>query len=69
MTIRDGYGQTETVLLCGNFPPLKVKPGSMVYIHLGEGKSDPPVRVQLSQPIADGAAGVQGAGARCDDRA
>ncbi len=29
MTIRDGYGQTETVLLCGNFPPLKVKPGSM----------------------------------------
>ncbi len=29
MTIRDGYGQTETVLLCGNFPPLVVKPGSM----------------------------------------
>jgi acyl-coenzyme A synthetase/AMP-(fatty) acid ligase len=29
MTIRDGYGQTETVLLCGNFPPLEVKPGSM----------------------------------------
>jgi acyl-coenzyme A synthetase/AMP-(fatty) acid ligase len=29
LTIRDGYGQTETVLLCGNFPPLKVKPGSM----------------------------------------
>jgi len=29
MTIRDGYGQTETVLLCANFPPLKVKPGSM----------------------------------------
>ncbi len=29
MTIRDGYGQTETVLLCGNFPPLAVKPGSM----------------------------------------
>lgn len=29
MTIRDGYGQTETVLLCGNFPPLPVKPGSM----------------------------------------
>jgi acyl-coenzyme A synthetase/AMP-(fatty) acid ligase len=29
MTIRDGYGQTETVLLCGNFPPLTVKPGSM----------------------------------------
>lgn len=29
MTIRDGYGQTETVLLCANFPPLPVKPGSM----------------------------------------
>lgn len=29
MTIRDGYGQTETVLLCANFPPIKVKPGSM----------------------------------------
>ncbi len=29
LIIRDGYGQTETVLLCGNFPPLAVKPGSM----------------------------------------
>ena len=29
MTIRDGYGQTETVLICANFPPLEVKPGSM----------------------------------------
>ena len=29
MTIRDGYGQTETVLLCANFPPMHVKPGSM----------------------------------------
>jgi len=29
MTIRDGYGQTETVLLCGNFPGIPVKPGSM----------------------------------------
>ncbi len=29
LTIRDGYGQTETVLICGNFPPLQVKPGSM----------------------------------------
>ncbi len=27
--IRDGYGQTETVLLCGNFPGIDVKPGSM----------------------------------------
>jgi acetyl-CoA synthetase/medium-chain acyl-CoA synthetase len=29
MTIRDGYGQTETVLICANFPPITVKPGSM----------------------------------------
>ena len=29
LTIRDGYGQTETVLLCGNFPGIDVKPGSM----------------------------------------
>jgi acyl-coenzyme A synthetase/AMP-(fatty) acid ligase len=28
-TIRDGYGQTETVILVANFPPLAVKPGSM----------------------------------------
>jgi acetyl-CoA synthetase/medium-chain acyl-CoA synthetase len=29
LTIRDGYGQTETVLLCGNFPGVPVKLGSM----------------------------------------
>jgi acyl-coenzyme A synthetase/AMP-(fatty) acid ligase len=29
LTIRDGYGQTETVLLCGNFPGIDVRPGSM----------------------------------------
>ncbi len=29
LIIRDGYGQTETVLICANFPPLEVKPGSM----------------------------------------
>jgi len=29
LTIRDGYGQTETVLICANFPPLAIKPGSM----------------------------------------
>ncbi len=29
LTIRDGYGQTETVLVCGNFPGVNVKPGSM----------------------------------------
>ena len=29
LTIHDGYGQTESVLLCGNFPSLDVRPGSM----------------------------------------
>jgi acyl-coenzyme A synthetase/AMP-(fatty) acid ligase len=28
-TIRDGYGQTETVILVANFPSMPVKPGSM----------------------------------------
>lgn len=38
--IRDGYGQTETVLLCGNFPTLEVKPGSM-------GKPSPGINVAV----------------------
>ena len=38
--IRDGYGQTETILLCCNFPPLEVKPGSM-------GKPSPTVTVSV----------------------
>lgn len=29
LTIRDGYGQTETILLVGNFPGLPVRPGAM----------------------------------------
>ncbi len=29
VTVRDGYGQTETVLLCGNFPCMEIKAGSM----------------------------------------
>ena len=29
LIIHDGYGQTETVLLCGHFPSIPVKPGSM----------------------------------------
>ena len=29
LTIRDGYGQTESVLVVGNFPTMAVKPGSM----------------------------------------
>ena len=38
--IRDGYGQTETVLLCGNFPALEVRPGSM-------GKPSPGMKVAV----------------------
>ncbi|HEY3911667.1 MAG TPA: AMP-binding protein [Stellaceae bacterium] len=40
LTIRDGYGQTETTLQIGNFPGQKVKPGSM-------GKPAPGYRVRL----------------------
>jgi acetyl-CoA synthetase/medium-chain acyl-CoA synthetase len=29
LTIRDGYGQTETILLVGNHPGIAVRPGSM----------------------------------------
>jgi acetyl-CoA synthetase/medium-chain acyl-CoA synthetase len=29
LTIRDGYGQTETILLVANFPGVPVRPGSM----------------------------------------
>ncbi len=29
LTIRDGFGQTETILLIGNFPGMPVKPGAM----------------------------------------
>ena len=29
LTIRDGYGQTETVLLCGNYPSIEARFGSM----------------------------------------
>ncbi len=39
-TIYDGYGQTETVLLVGNFPCMEVKPGSM-------GKPSPGFDVQI----------------------
>ncbi|KIM93814.1 hypothetical protein OIDMADRAFT_61086 [Oidiodendron maius Zn] len=29
MEIRDGYGQTESILLCGNFSAFPIRPGSM----------------------------------------
>jgi acetyl-CoA synthetase/medium-chain acyl-CoA synthetase len=52
--VRDGYGQTETTLLCGNFPPLEVRPGSM-------GKPAPGVSVAVideeGQPLGSDAEG------------
>jgi len=43
LTIRDGYGQTETVLLVGNAPGAAVRPGSM-------GKPAPPFEVAIIDP-------------------
>ena len=66
LTIRDGYGQTETVILCGNFPPVEVRPGSMgkptpgfdLAIIDDDGKRVPPkkegdiaIRVEPDRPL------------------
>ncbi len=66
ITVRDGYGQTETVLLCGNFPGMEIKPGSMgkpspgfdlaVIGHDGEPKppnveGDIAIRVKPERPV------------------
>jgi acetyl-CoA synthetase len=51
ITIRDGYGQTETTALVGNTPGQKVKPGSM-------GRPLPGYRVELLD--GDGAAAKEG---------
>ncbi len=66
MTIYDGYGQTETVLMVGNFRCLPVKPGSMskpmpgyeIGVVDGEGKELPDgeegqiaVRVKPRRPV------------------
>ncbi|MEW6729958.1 MAG: AMP-binding protein [Acidobacteriota bacterium] len=40
LTIREGYGQTETCLLVANFPGMEIKPGSM-------GKSAPGFEVEI----------------------
>ena len=42
--IRDGYGQTETVLLVGNYPCLEIRPGSM-------GKPAPGFDVQIIDDV------------------
>ena len=51
VTVRDGYGQTETTLQIGNFPGQPVKPGSM-------GRPAPGYRVRLLD--ADGAEQQEG---------
>ena len=43
VTVRDGYGQTETTLQIGNFPGQRVKPGSM-------GRPAPGYHVRLVDP-------------------
>ncbi|XP_009428707.1 acyl-coenzyme A synthetase ACSM3, mitochondrial isoform X3 [Pan troglodytes] len=40
LDIYEGYGQTETVLICGNFKGMKIKPGSM-------GKPSPAFNVKI----------------------
>ncbi|ORB16571.1 AMP-binding protein [Mycobacterium noviomagense] len=45
LTIRDGYGQTETTLLIGNLPGRPVKPGSM-------GRPLPGVPIVLVDPVS-----------------
>nr|XP_021547900.1 acyl-coenzyme A synthetase ACSM3, mitochondrial isoform X1 [Neomonachus schauinslandi] len=44
LDIYEGYGQTETVLICGNFKGMKIKPGSM-------GKPSPAFDVKPQFPI------------------
>jgi acetyl-CoA synthetase len=59
VTIRDGYGQTETTLQIGNFPGQPVKPGSM-------GRAAPGYRIHLldadGRPAAEGEICVELAG-------
>jgi len=47
LTIRDGYGQTETTALAGNTPGQKIKPGSM-------GRPLPGYHVALLDPDGEG---------------
>ncbi|KAG0647740.1 ribosomal protein [Hyphodiscus hymeniophilus] len=55
MEIYDGYGQTETVLVCGNFKGTTIKPGSM-------GKPSPGVPLY----VIDGEGGECGVGVEGD---
>jgi acetyl-CoA synthetase len=50
ITVRDGYGQTETTCMVGNPPGQKLKPGSM-------GRPLPGYRIELVDPVTDEPAG------------
>lgn len=66
LTIREGYGQTETVILCASMPGMAIKPGSMglpppgidLAVVDGDGQALPPgeegeiaVRVHPERPV------------------
>jgi medium-chain acyl-CoA synthetase len=54
ITICDGYGQTETIMLCGNFAQIPVRLGSM-------GKPSPGVTLRiLDESGAENACGEEG---------
>jgi medium-chain acyl-CoA synthetase len=54
LRIYDGYGQTESILLCGNFGHLEIRPGSM-------GKPSPGVPLKIISPEGkECAPGVEG---------
>ena len=60
LTIRDGYGQTETTLLIGNPPGARVKPGSM-------GRPMPATPVVLVDPVSGDVVHGAGEGEICLD--
>jgi len=60
LTIRDGYGQTETSALVGNTPGTRVKPGSM-------GRPLPGLPVVLVDPLTKGLVDGVGEGEICLD--
>ena len=60
LTIRDGYGQTETSALVGNTPGTRVKPGSM-------GKPLPGLPVVLVDPLTNERVDGVGEGELCLD--
>ena len=62
LTIRDGYGQTETTAQIGNTPEAAVKPGSM-------GRPLPGVPVVLVDPVTEQPVTVPGEGEICLDLA